>query len=166
MKDTPFFDTLLQEERRGFTLEIVGEIVEIIYKNEMNSYTIAVLQNEQEEITIVGYLPFVNQGDYLKVVGKKVEHPDYGEQIKIETFEKVMPEGLDALEKYLANGTIKGIGPATARKIIQEFGEETIYILKVEPQKLSKIKGISKDKALEISKSFIENWELWQLVGY
>lgn len=147
-------------------MEITGEIIEIIYKNEMNSYTIAILETKQEEMTIVGYLPFVNQGDFLKVVGKKVEHPDYGEQIKVETFEKIMPEGLDALEKYLANGTIKGIGPATARKIIEEFGEETLYILKMEPKKLARIKGISKDKALEISRCFIENWELWQLVGY
>lgn len=77
-----------------------------------------------------------------------------------------MPEGLDALERYLANGTIKGIGPATAKKIVQEFGEETVYVLKVEPEKLSQIKGISKDKAMEISRSFVENWDLWQLVGY
>jgi len=147
-------------------LEITGEIKEIIYKNEMNSYTIAVLEVGMEEVTIVGYLPFVNQGDFLKVFGKIVEHPDYGEQIKVETFEKVMPEGLDALERYLANGTIKGIGPATAKKIVSEFGEETIYVLKVEPERLSKIRGISKEKAMEISKSFIENWELWQLVGY
>lgn len=132
----------------------------------MNGYTIAILQTEGEEVTIVGYLPFVNQGDYLKVIREKVEHPDYGEQIKVETFEKVMPEGLDALERYLANGTIKGIGPATAKKIVQEFGEETVYVLKVEPEKLSQIKGISKDKAMEISRSFVENWDLWQLVGY
>ena len=68
-----------------------------------------------------------------------------------------MPEGLDALERYLANGTIKGIGPGTAKKIVQEFGEETVYVLKVEPEKLSQIKGISKDKAMEISRSFVEN---------
>ena len=77
-----------------------------------------------------------------------------------------MPQTLSALEKYLANGNIKGIGPATATKIIKKFGEETIHVLKFEPEKLAQIKGISKDKAVEISESFVENWEVWQIVGF
>lgn len=77
-----------------------------------------------------------------------------------------MPQTLSALEKYLANGNIKGIGPATATKIIEKFGEETIHVLKFEPEKLAQIKGISKDKAVEISESFVENWEVWQIVGF
>ena len=123
-------------------MELEGQIVEIIYKNEINTYTIAVLQDEkQDEITVVGYLPFIDIGDSLKLHGKYVEHPDYGTQFKIETFEKIMPKTLGALEKYLAGGIIKGIGPATAKKIIDTFGEETISIFKHEPDKLSKIKG-------------------------
>lgn len=147
-------------------MELKGTILEIIYKNETNGYTIAVFEMESAETTIVGYLPFINKGDSLKVLGKFVTHPEYGDQFKVETFEKIMPETLDALEKYLANGLIKGVGPATAKKIIKKFGESTIEVLKTNPEELTAIKGITSKKAIEISESFIENWELWQIVGF
>lgn len=147
-------------------MEIKGEVAEIIYKNEVNGYCIAVFETAEESTTIVGYLPFVNKNDTLEVTGKFVEHQEYGRQFKVETFKKVMPETLDSLERYLANGLIKGIGPATAKKIVDTFGKETINVFKLEPERLSQIKGISKDKALEIAQEFVENWELWQLVSY
>lgn len=148
-------------------MEIEGEIAEIIYKNELNSYCIAVFnKTDGNEITVVGYLPFINIGDTLKLHGKMIEHQDYGEQFKIDTFEKIMPQTLDALERYLANGSIKGVGPATAKKIIETFGEDTINVFKLEPTKLAQIKGITREKAIEISDSFVENWEVWQIVGY
>lgn len=174
-------------------MELQGEITEIIYKNELNSYCIAVLEidkdlinknkkedsdqryisdefgnidNLDEETTIVGYLPFVNIGDTLKVIGKFVEHQEYGKQFKVDTFEKMLPQTTKALERYLANCGIKGIGPATARNIVETFGEDTINVFKFEPTKLAQIKGITKDKALEIANTFIENWEIWQLVGF
>ena len=146
--------------------EIEGVLAEIIYQNEVNSYVVGVFETEKEQFTVVGYLPFIRKGDTLKIVGKFVEHKDYGEQFKIETFEKLMPKTLGALETYLANGDIKGVGPATASKIVNKFGEDTIYILKFEPEKLAQIRGITKDKAIEISESFIENWEVWQIVGF
>ena len=147
-------------------MELEGEVREIIYKNELNSYCIANFETQEGEITIVGYLPFINTGDTLKLVGKMVEHQEYGEQFKVETFEKMLPQSLDALERYLANGSIKGVGPATAKKIIQTFGEDTINIFKLEPTKLAQIKGITRDKAIEIADSFVENWEVWQIVGF
>lgn len=157
-----------EKEKRGHKLEeIEGILTEIIYQNEVNSYMVGILENEEgEETTIVGYLPFINKGDTLKLIGKYVEHKDYGEQFKIETFEKMMPQTLGALQEYLSNGNVKGIGPATAKKIIDKFGEETIHVLKYEPNKLETIKGISKDKAIEMSESFLENWEVWQIVGF
>ena len=149
-------------------MEYSGEILGIIYQNELNSYTIAEMYiDELEDVkTIVGYLPFVVEGDNLKIVGKFVEHKEYGEQFKVESFEKVMPQTLDALERYLGNGTIKGVGPATAKKIVKMFGENTIETIKYAPEKLSQIKGISIDKAIDISESFIESWEVWQIVGF
>ena len=147
-------------------MELKGEVTDIIYKNEVNSYTIALFDTEEEEITIVGYLPFVQLGDTLKVSGNFVEHKEYGIQFKVQTFEKLMPETLGALEKYLANGNVKGIGKATAKKIIKTFGENTINVFKFEPEKLAQIKGISKLKAIEMSESFLENWEVWQIVGF
>ena len=161
-------------------MELQGEVIEIIYKNELNSYCIAVLKIDKnsldeenneiktldDETTIVGYLPFVNIGDTLKVVGKIVEHQEYGKQVKVETFEKMMPQTTKALERYLANCGIKGIGPATAKKIVDTFGEDTLNVFKFEPTKLAQIKGITKDRAMEIANTFVENWEVWQLVGF
>ena len=177
-------------------MELQGEVIEIIYKNELNSYCIAVLKldkniinknktssnlseqidfdgnmaeiytNLDGEMTIVGYLPFVNIGDTLKVVGKFVEHQEYGKQFKVDTFEKMMPQTTKALERYLANCGIKGIGPATARNIVETFGEDTLNVFKFEPIKLAQIKGITKERATEIANTFVENWEVWQLVGF
>lgn len=147
-------------------MEIKGEVADIIYQNEINSYTIAVFYTDEEETTIVGYLPFVKTGDELKINGKYIEHRDYGRQFKVENFEKIMPETLGALEKYLSNGNVKGIGETIAKRIIKKFGKETINIFKFEPERLSEIKGISENKAREMSESFIENWEVWQIVGF
>lgn len=147
-------------------MELTGEITDIIYQNEVNSYTIATLETETEVYTTVGYLPFIHIGDSVKLIGKFVTHQEYGRQFKIETFEKLLPQTVEALERYLASGNIKGVGPATARKIIKEFGEETLSVLKLEPEKLAKVKGITKEKALDIANSFNENMDLWQIVGF
>ncbi len=147
-------------------MELKGQVESIIYQNEINSYTIAELETEDEEITIVGYLPFIVEGDTLKVIGNYVEHKDYGTQFKVTTFEKIMPENLASLEKYLSNGAIKGVGEATAKRIIQKFGKEAINIIKYEPQKLCIIKGITNEKAQKISESFLENQEMWKIVGF
>ena len=147
-------------------MEIKGRIRDIIYRNEINSYTIATFETDEEETTVVGYLPFIEKGDNLKITGNFVEHPEYGRQLKIETFEKLMPEDLDSIENYLANGKFKGIGPATAKKMVNTFGKDVINIIKFEPEKLSCIKGITEEKAIEISQSFNENWEVWQIVSY
>ena len=147
-------------------MEIKGRIRDIIYRNEINSYTIAIFETDEEETTVVGYLPFIEKGDSLKITGNFVEHPEYGRQLKIETFEKLMPEDLDSIENYLANGKFKGIGPATAKRMVNTFGKDVINIIKFEPEKLSCIKGITEEKAIEISQSFNENWEVWQIVSY
>lgn len=147
-------------------MEIKGRIRDIIYRNEINSYTIATFETDEEETTVVGYLPFIEKGDSLKITGNFVEHPEYGRQLKIETFEKLMPEDLDSIENYLANGKFKGIGSATAKRMVNTFGKDVINIIKFEPEKLSCIKGITEEKAIEISQSFNENWEVWQIVSY
>ncbi len=153
-------------------MELSGEVTSIIYQNEVNSYTIAEMYvdeidgKEDRLITIVGYMPFVVEGDSLKVNGKFVEHKEYGTQFKVETFEKLMPQTLEALERYLGNGMIKGVGKAIAKRIVDNFGEDTIPTIKFQPLKLARIKGITKEKALEISQCFIENWEVWQIVGF
>ena len=147
-------------------MEIKGELKELIYQNDVNGYTIGVVDTDDEEVTVVGYLPFISIGDNLKLIGKFVTHQDYGEQFKIETFEKMMPETAASLERYLSNGMIKGIGPAMAKRITTMFGEETLHVLKFEPKRLAQVRGITAEKAIEISDQFNENWELWQIVGF
>ncbi len=147
-------------------MELTGEIQDIIYKNEVNSYTIAEFETEEEDTVVVGYLPFVNSGDTLKVIGKFVEHKEYGRQFKVDTFEKLMPRTTEALERYLANGNIKGIGPALAKRIVKKFGDDTVHVFKYEPKRLAQIKGISESKAQEMAEDFVQNWEVWQIVGF
>jgi exodeoxyribonuclease V alpha subunit len=90
----------------------------------------------------------------LKVTGKWVVHPDYGEQLKVELYEKLMPQTVDAIQKYLASGVIKGIRQATAEKIVKKFGEDSLNIIQFKPQRLAEIKGISLEKAYKIGQSF------------
>ena len=147
-------------------MNLTGKIDTIIFKNELNGYTIAILTNEEKTITVVGYLPFIQKGDNVKLEGDYTTHKEYGLQFKIKSFEKVMPETLDELEKYLGNGLIKGIGKSTAKKIVKAFKEDTINVLKSYPEKLATIKGINEKKALSISESFNENWCLWEIAKF
>ena len=140
--------------------------MEIIYQNEINSYTICEVEVEKEIVTAVGYLPFVNCGDILDMHGRYVEHQEYGTQFKVDTFEKQMPKTAASIERYLAGGIIKGIGPATAKKIVDRFGEETLAILKFEPEKLSLVKGITSEKAIDIANEFNEKMELFRIVEF
>lgn len=147
-------------------LEIKGQIDNIIYTNESNGYTVCEMINDRQVVTLVGYLPFVNVGDVIIANGEMIKHNVYGEQFKVSSFEKAMPTGLEEIEKYLGSGIIKGIGPVTASKIIDRFGEDSIYVLKCEPYKLAEIKGITSEKANLISEEFNKLWSLWQLVTF
>ena len=147
-------------------MELKGQIEEIIFSNELNSYTVCSMIVGNNEITATGYLPFVNIGDLIIAEGDFVNHNVYGKQFKINTFEKTMPNTTAEIEKYLGSGIIKGVGPATSRKIVDRFGEDTIYVLQYEPEKLTAIKGITNSRAKEISESFNNVWELWQIVMF
>ena len=146
-------------------MKLEGQLEEIIFQNDTNGYTVALLSTEDEVYTVVGYLPFISEGDFLELDGKFVTHQDYGRQFKIDTFEKLMPQTVESLSKYLASGTIKGIGPSTAKKIVNKFGDETIAILKFEPIRLSEVRGISETKAKEISEEFNSKCDQWQIVS-
>jgi len=137
-------------------ITIEGIVEEIIYSNDINGYTVCDIRCGSETITAVGHIPFINPGEPVKLTGRWVTHPDYGDQLKVEYYEKIMPRTLEALEKYLASGVIKGVGPATAEKIIKTFGEETFDILSFRPHLLSEIKGINMEKALKIGQAYAE----------
>lgn len=145
---------------------IEGNIEEIIYSNDVNGYIVCDMKSEKEVITLVGYMPFTSVGETLKVTGKWVTHPDYGKQLKVELYEKVLPHTTDAMEKYLSSGVIKGVGPATAARIVERFGEETLDIIQFHPERLSEIKGITHEKALRIGQAFEEQRELRKVVMF
>jgi exodeoxyribonuclease V alpha subunit len=149
----------------GFA-QIEGTIADIIYKNESNGYTVCEIQADKSVITAVGYMPFINAGETIRAKGKWVMHPDYGEQLKVELYEKVLPKTVDAIERYLASGIVKGVGPATAAKIVQRFGPSTLDIISTDPKQLSEIKGITLDKALRIGQALDEQRGLREVVMF
>lgn len=147
-------------------VSVEGTVDEIIYENEMNGYCVLELKTPQESIIVVGYLPFINEGDTVSVTGTWVMHPDYGKQLKADNYEKKLPHTKEALIKYLCSGVIKGIGPVTASRVIERFGEESVDIIKNQAHRLSEIKGISLEKAMEISNAFTEQESLGKVVMF
>ncbi len=143
----------------GQLLELNGEVEEIIFRNAENGYTVLSLNCSGEEITAVGLLPFVSAGEELRLIGKFKSHISYGEQFAVEACERSMPSNSAAILKYLSSGAVKGVGPATARRLVEAFGENTLEIMENQPQRLASVKGISIDKAEQISR------ELQKLFG-
>lgn len=131
-----------------------GTIEKITYRNESNAYTVLTLSNGSEEITAVGIMPFVSEGEFISCTGEYVIHATYGEQLKVESFERVIKEDSASILKYLSSGAIKGIGPATARKIVECFHEKSLEIIENNPERLVQIKGITVEKAYAISEYY------------
>lgn len=145
---------------------IEGIIEEIVYKNEANGYAVCQLLHGKDSTTIVGYLPYINEGESLKVSGNWSTHPDYGDQLKVEYFEKVAPSTIDAIEKYLASGIISGIGPRIAKKIVERFGENSLFIIENNPEELASISGISYNKSIAIREAYLSQIEVKQVVMF
>ena len=145
-------------ERTG--LETVSGVVErVVYSNEENGYTvceIASVGSEGEDIlvTLVGTMPFIAVSETVKACGKWVVHPSFGKQFSVEFYEKELPENETAILRYLSSRTVKGIGPSSAKKIVERFGQDTFDVLENHPQWLEEIPGISSEKAEKISESF------------
>lgn len=128
-----------------------GTIEEIVFRNDDNGYTVAILNHNEEYSTVVGKFLSINVGENVRLVGEFVSNYKYGEQFSFTSSEVVFPSTQDGIEKYLASGLIKGIGPVTAKAIVKEFKEETLEIIEMYPERLEKIRGISKTKAKDIS---------------
>lgn len=131
-----------------------GTIESIIFRNEENGYTVLELDNDKELITVVGTMGEVNEGDQIKVTGSYTSHHSFGMQFQAQTWEINRPEGAYAIQKYLSNGSIKGIGPILAKRIVDKFGDKTLHILENEPEKLTQVKGVSPAKAEKIEEEF------------
>lgn len=136
---------------KGQLLEMTGEVEDIIFRNEDNGYTVLSLSCGGDEVTAVGIMPLVNAGEALHLIGRFKSHSNYGEQFSVEAYERTMPSGAAAILKYLSSGAVKGVGPATARRLVEAFGGNTLDVMENEPERLSKIKGISPEKAKQMS---------------
>lgn len=135
--------------------EVCGTVERIIYQNEENGYTICLLgTSDGDEVTVVGTLPFISEGDSLSVCGRWVHNPKYGRQFRADSFERKLPADEESILRYLASGAIKGIGAKTAMKIVEEFGEDAFDVIENHPDWLARLPGISKKKAFEMSESF------------
>ena len=131
-----------------------GSVEHITYTNNSNGYTVAVLKVEDDMVTIVGVMPFLAVGDCIEVTGKFDVHPTYGHQFKVSSFEKAAPSDTASILRYLSSGAIRGVGPSTARNIVERFGDRALEIIETEPERLSEIRGISLDKAMKIADEY------------
>lgn len=133
-----------------------GTIEEIIFRNEENGYTVAELSHKDEYTTVVGKFLAVNVGESVRLTGKFVTNSKYGEQFSFETSELIFPSSINGIKKYLSSGLIKGVGPKTAKAIVNTFKKDTLEIMEFAPQRLSEVKGISPKKAESIGSAFSE----------
>ncbi len=132
-----------------------GTVEEIVFRNDANGWTVVSFRVEGSgRISAVGILPFLNAGEHVVLDGELVEHRDYGQQIKVNSYELLRPETKSGVEKYLGSGLIKGVGPATAKLIVKHFGVNTLDVLESEPRRLTEIPGIGPKKAAMIAESF------------
>jgi len=145
-------------------LQMTGTVEHIVYRNDENGWTVLELDVRDSLVTVVGSIPSVQVGESLRVKGSWTEHPSFGRQFKAAACESSLPTDETAILRYLASGAVKGIGPATAARIVDRFGADSLRILEQEPQELAKIKGISLSKAREMGQSFCSQFGLREVV--
>ncbi len=138
--------------------ELRATINETAFRNAENGYTVLTVRAGRENVTVVGVMPEVAAGEQAVFQGEWVQHPQYGRQFKAASCEVLAPSTLLGIERYLASGLIRGVGAATARLIVQEFGLETMDILSQQPHRLSEVPGIGVKRAKQIGDSFREQY--------
>jgi exodeoxyribonuclease V alpha subunit len=142
--------------------KLAGYVEHIIYRNTDNGYTVLNLVSGETEITCVGIFSTIAEGENIEATGDYTNHPTYGTQFKVVSFEEKAPEDQEAIERYLGSGAIKGIGLAMAARIVRRFKEDTFRIIEEEPERLVEVKGISERKAMEIASQVNEKRDLRQ----
>lgn len=139
----------------------------IVYQNAENGYVICEVSSKEEgDFYAVGYMPTARPGESASLTGDWVNHPEYGEQFKVELYDTIMPKEETAIIKYLSSGVIKGVREATAKKLYEAFGDSVFDVLTNEPEKVEKIKGIGHDRAVTICKSFNEQRSVQSIVMF
>lgn len=133
---------------------IEGSVDSIAYKNEVNGFAVLTLDVGGEPVTVVGEIGNVEEGEELRLTGEYTSHPKYGSQFKAQLCERTLPKSVAAIQRYLASGVIKGIGPVLAKKIVKKFGEETFDVFEKQPELLVEVDGITKNKADKFIEEF------------
>lgn len=135
--------------------EINGTVSAVIFRNDENGYGVVKLELDSgENVTAVGCLPYIAPGEMISAEGSWMTHAQHGRQFKIEQCSRLLPTSAEAIYEYLAGGTVRGVGPATAALIVDRFGDKSLDVLEMQPEKLAEIKGISSAKAKDISAGF------------
>ncbi len=148
-------------------ITITGTVIEVIYFNKENGYSIFDLQTEEQDvITCTGTLPFVTPGEVLTVLGGWHYHPSYGKQLRLTSFVRPEPGCEAEIISFLSSGLIPGVRRATAEKLVARFGADTLQIMADTPERLAEIKGISEKKAFEIGRAYLETKDLEQLIMF
>ena len=142
--------------------KLAGYVEHILYRNADNGYTVLNLVSGEAEITCVGIFSAIAEGENIEASGDYTDHPTYGKQFKVESFEEKAPEDEEAIERYLGSGAIRGIGLALAARIVRRFKADTFRIIEEEPERLAEVKGISERKAMEIADQVNEKRDLRQ----
>lgn len=143
-----------------------GMVEEIVYTNYANGYTVCTLDVGGDMVTATGCMPYLSEGESVKLTGNWTTHPEYGEQFGVRLYEKVLPTTAAAILRYLGSGVVKGIRLATAKKIVDKFGDDTLSVLLNEPHRLAQISGISKAKAAEIGDSYAKQQSISSTVMF
>ena len=140
----------------GERVTVEGSVDAVIFQNEENGYTVLLLRvdGEDEPITVVGCIPCAAAGEGMTVTGVWVEHPSYGPQLTAESVERRMPRDEADMAAYLGSGILKGVGPATAERLVERFGMDTLRVIEEEPERLQTLKGITAKRAMELSAAF------------
>lgn len=145
---------------------IEGCIEEIIYSNFANGYTVCVLNCDGEMVTATGCMPYLAEGEEVSLTGGWVEHPEYGRQFSVKGIEKKLPSTTGSILRYLASGVVRGIRLATAKKIVDKFGEDTLNVILTEPAKLAEVKGISREKAILIGEDYAKQQGMQSIIMF
>ncbi|MGI6569491.1 MAG: ATP-dependent RecD-like DNA helicase [Caldicoprobacterales bacterium] len=146
--------------------EVIGIVEDIIFRNEENGFSVVEIREEGTDniITAVGNFPFISHGERVRLEGEWTTHRDYGRQLKMVTYSSAAPSSLAGMESYLASGLIKGVGSATAQKLIQHFGLDVLDIIQFNPQRLTEVEGIGQTRADMIASSFSEQKEIREVM--
>ena len=145
---------------------VSGYVEKIKYRNEENGYSILSVNSDGLDYVLVGTFPYISEGDFIEAAGRDVEHPIYGDQIQVESYELKAPEDTASMERYLGSGAIRGVGTALAARIVRRFKADTFRIIEEEPERLAEVKGISEKMAQAISEQMESKKEMRQAMMF